>query len=161
MFLGQEWVDGFEGLSFARLVNGWLGCAGLRACIGSGLPARTMTSAGQGDPGSVGREPEPRREKSYDRGERIGRHTRTRLGKKIDLGGYFPKTTTIPAIQIKFEKVRGKIELWKEKALIRKFVGIWPKEKDLVKWINSVCNLKGHYELHVGSKGFFTIIFFN
>ena len=57
MFLGREWVDGFEGLSFARLVNGWLGCDGLRACIGSGLPARTMTSAGQGDPGSVGREP--------------------------------------------------------------------------------------------------------
>ena len=72
-----------------------------------------------------------------------------------------PNTTTIPANQIRSEVVRGKIKLWKEKALIEKFVGIWPKEKDLVKWINSVWNLKGHYDLHLGSKGFFTIIFFN
>ena len=64
-------------------------------------------------------------------------------------------------IQIKSETVRGKIELWKEKALIGKFVGIWPKEKDLVKWINSLWNPKGHYDLQLGSKGFFTIIFFN
>ena len=146
-------MDDFEGLSFARLVNGWLGYAGLRARVGSGLPARTMASAGHGDPGSVGREQEPRRENSDDRGDMIMRHTLTRSGKK--------NTTTIPAIQIKFETVRGKIEIWKEKALIRKFVGIWPKEKDLVKWINSLCNPKGNYELHVGSKGFFTIIFFN
>ena len=153
MFLGREWVDGFEGLSFARLVNGWLGYAGIHARIGSGLPMRTMASAGHGDPGSVGREPEPRTENSDDRGDRITSHTWTRSGKK--------NTTTIPAIQIKFETVRGKIELWKEKALMRKFVGIWPKEKDLFKRINSLCNPKWHYELHVGSKGFFTIIFFN
>ena len=53
------------------------------------------------------------------------------------------------------------IELWNEKALIGKFVGIWPKEKDLIKWISSVWNPKGHYDLQLGSKGFFTIIFFN
>ena len=53
------------------------------------------------------------------------------------------------------------IELWKEKALIGKFLGIWPKEKDLVKWISSIWNPKGHYDLQLGSKGFFTIIFFN
>ena len=40
-------------------------------------------------------------------------------------------------------------------------MGIWPKEKDLVKWINGVWNPKGHYDLQLGSKGFFTIIFFN
>ena len=57
--------------------------------------------------------------------------------------------------------VRGKIELWKEKALIRKFVGIWTKEKDLVKWIKNVWNPKWNYDMQLGSKGFFTIIFFN
>ena len=45
---------------------------------------------------------------------------------------------SILTIQIRFEAVRGKIETWKEKALIGKFVWIWPKEKDLVKWINGV-----------------------
>ena len=68
-------MESFEGLSFVRLVNGWLGCAGLRARVGSGLPSRTMASAGHGDPGSVGREQEPRRENSDDRGDRITRHT--------------------------------------------------------------------------------------
>ena len=82
MFLGQEWVDGFEGLSFARLVNGWLGYAVLRARVGLGLPMRTMASVGHGDPGSVGREPKPRREKLDDRGDMITRYTRTRSGKR-------------------------------------------------------------------------------
>ena len=72
-----------------------------------------------------------------------------------------PKAPTIPSVQIRSEKVRGTIELWKEKALIGKFVGIWPKEKDLIKWISSVWNPKGHYDLQLVSKGFFTIIFFN
>ena len=55
--------------------------------------------------------------------------------------------------------VRGKIELWKETTLIGKFVGIWPKERDLVQWIKTVWNPKGHYDLQLESKGFFTIIF--
>ena len=75
MFLGRELVDSFEGLSFARLVNDWLVYAGLRARVGSGLPTRTMPSARHGDPSSVGREPEPRREKLDDMGDRIGKHT--------------------------------------------------------------------------------------
>ena len=40
-------------------------------------------------------------------------------------------------------------------------MGIWPKEKDLIKWINSMWNPKGHYNLQLGLKGLFTIIFFN
>ena len=82
-------------------------------------------------------------------------------GRKPGMGGCFPKAPTIPSVQIHSEKVRGTIELWKEKSLIGKFVGIWPKEKDLIKWISSVWNPKGHYDLQLGSKGFFTIIFFN
>ena len=77
------------------------------------------------------------------------------------MGGFLPKASAIPMIQIRYEHVRGKIEQWKEKALIGKFVGVWPKERDLVRWINSVWNPIGHYNLQLGSKGFFTIIFFN
>ena len=50
------------------------------------------------------------------------------------------KASTIPVIQMRSKTFRGKIELLKEKALIGKFVGIWLKEKDLVKWINNVWN---------------------
>jgi hypothetical protein len=32
---------------------------------------------------------------------------------------------------------------------------------DLIKWIKAWWNPKGHYDLQLGSKGFFTIIFFN
>ena len=76
-------------------------------------------------------------------------------------GGCLPKAQSIPSIQIKYDKVRGKIKLWKERDLIEKFVGVWLKERDLVHWIKSVWNPKGHYDMHLGSKGFFTIIFFN
>ena len=37
---------------------------------------------------------------------------------------YIPKTQTIIFIQIKSDKIREKAELWKEKALIEKIVGI-------------------------------------
>ena len=68
---------------------------------------------------------------------------------------------SIPMIQIISEVVRENIGTWKEMAPIGKFVGIWPREKDLIKWINGVWKPKGHYDLQLGSKGFFTIIFFN
>ena len=51
--------------------------------------------------------------------------------------------------------------MWKEKALIGKFVGVWAREKDLVCWIQSTWSPKGNYDLQLGAKGFFTIIFFN
>ena len=38
---------------------------------------------------------------------------------------------------------------------------VWPRERDLVHWIKIVWNPKGHYDLHLGSNGFFTIILFN
>ena len=75
--------------------------------------------------------------------------------------GCFLKTQSISTIQIRSEAIRGNIELWKETTLIGKFVGIWPRERDLVRWIQTVWNPKGHYYLQLGSKGFFTIIFLN
>ena len=45
--------------------------------------------------------------------------------------------------------------------LIGKFVGIWPNERDLIRWIQLVWKPKGHYDLQLGAKGFFAIIFLN
>ena len=49
----------------------------------------------------------------------------------------------------------------KDHALIAKFVGIWLQEKSLVWWINMTWKPKGGYDLRLGAKGFFTIIFYN
>jgi hypothetical protein len=46
-------------------------------------------------------------------------------------------------------------------ALVGKFLGLWPLEGDLIKWIQHWWKPKGHYELQLGSKGFFTIILHN
>jgi hypothetical protein len=45
--------------------------------------------------------------------------------------------------------------------LVGKFLGLWPSERDLIKWIQYWWKPKGHYDLQLGSKGFFTIIFHN
>ena len=49
----------------------------------------------------------------------------------------------------------------KERALIRKFIGIWPSKKTLTWWINTTWKPQGHYDLQLGAKGFFNVIFFN
>jgi hypothetical protein len=46
-------------------------------------------------------------------------------------------------------------------ALIKKFLGLWPSERNLARWIKTWWNPKGEYDLHFISKGFFTIIFYN
>lgn len=45
--------------------------------------------------------------------------------------------------------------------LICKFVGIWPSKKDLTKWIQQRWKPKGHIDLKIAAKGFFTVIFPN
>ena len=93
---------------------------------------------------------------------RLGRRENwERNGEKIGLGGLLHEGLDDPTIYIRSNVIRGKIEMWKEKALIRNFVGVWPKEKDLVQWVQGMRKLKGHYDLHLGAKGLFTIIFFN
>ena len=71
-------------------------------------------------------------------------------------GGCLSRAMTILGIEI-----RDKVKTWKEKSLIGKFVGVWPRERNLVRWIQGTWKLKGHYDLHLGSKGFFMITFFN
>jgi hypothetical protein len=49
----------------------------------------------------------------------------------------------------------------RDHALIGKFLGLWPSEKDLAHWIKAWWNPKGDYELQLSSKGFFIVIFYN
>ena len=47
----------------------------------------------------------------------------------------------------------------KDHALIGNFMGSWPMEQVLHGWIEGKWNPKSHYDLYLGSKSFFTIIF--
>jgi len=76
-------------------------------------------------------------------------------------GQCIPKTVEIPSLALKSENLRKKIQYMKDHALIGKFIGIWPNEKALQWWIQTYWKPKGHIDLQLGSKGFFTIIFFN
>ena len=49
----------------------------------------------------------------------------------------------------------------KGRALIGKFVGIYPSEKTLTWWINTTWKPQGHYDLQLGAKGLLIVIFFN
>ena len=63
------------------------------------------------------------------------------------MGQCVPKSNTVPRLQIKSDRIREEIQYMKERALIGKFVGIWPTEKMLVGWINSTWKPQGHYDL--------------
>ena len=71
------------------------------------------------------------------------------------------KSKIVSKLQISSERVMEDIQYMKEHALINKIFGIWPAEKTLVWWINTTWKTQGHYDLQLGAKGFFTIIFFN
>lgn len=71
-----------------------------------------------------------------------------------------PKTKAIPKLQIKSERFRDNVQYLKDHALIGKFVGIWPYKKNMVWWINNTWKPQGHYDLQLGVKSFFMVIFF-
>ena len=62
---------------------------------------------------------------------------------------------------IKLNGLDSHIQYMKDHVLMTKFVGIGPPEKALVWWINTTWKTKGGYDLRLGAKGFFTIIFYN
>jgi hypothetical protein len=72
-----------------------------------------------------------------------------------------PPGTVAPKYVIKSTRVGEHTQFMKDHALIGKFLGLWPSEKDLTRWIKTWWNPKGDYELQLSSKGFFTVIFYN
>lgn len=47
----------------------------------------------------------------------------------------------------------------KEHAIICKFMRLWPMEKALYIWIKGRWKAKGETHSHLGSEGFFTVVF--
>ena len=64
-----------------------------------------------------------------------------------------------PKVELPSHRINARIQYMRNHALIGKFIGIWPNEKDLRTWINVKWHPKGHISLHLGPKGFFTAVF--
>jgi hypothetical protein len=72
-----------------------------------------------------------------------------------------PKTSLIPKVILEDTQTQLFQDQMKTHALICKFMGLWPTEKMLRNWIKYHWNPSGEVELHLGSKGFFTVVFMN
>lgn len=77
------------------------------------------------------------------------------------MGRCFPRAQKRPRYVIPNNKLEDYRSYMKDHALICKFIGFWPTERDLVKWIQLRWKPKGHIDLKLGAKGFFTVIFMN
>jgi hypothetical protein len=76
-------------------------------------------------------------------------------------GKCIPQAPQAPKYIISSPHIKEKKKYMRDYALVGKFLGLWPSERDLIKRIQYWWKPKGHYELQLGSKGFFTIILHN
>jgi hypothetical protein len=77
------------------------------------------------------------------------------------LGKFIPQAPQAPKYVVNSPRIEEQKQYMRDNALVGKFLGLWPSERDLVKWIQYWWKPKGHYDLQLGSKGFFTIILHN
>jgi hypothetical protein len=76
-------------------------------------------------------------------------------------GKCIPQSEKPPRYLISSTRVGEHTQFMREHTLIDKFLGLWPSERDLTRWIKDWWNPKGDYEVQLSSKGFFTIILYN
>jgi hypothetical protein len=62
-------------------------------------------------------------------------------------GKCIPQMEKVPRYLISSARVGEHTQFMQEHALIRKFLGLWPSERDLNKWIKHWWNPKGDYEV--------------
>jgi hypothetical protein len=98
--------------------------------------------------------------KEMDMGDEAG-SSQAKPHKGWEPGKCIPQLEKAPRYLIKSNRVGEHTEFMKEHALIGKFLGLWPSERDLHKWIKHWWNPRGDYEVQLSSKGFFTIILYN
>ena len=72
-----------------------------------------------------------------------------------------PKTAETLRVVIIDLEIQTYREHMSEHAVIFKFMGLWPTERALCQWIKQQWKPKGDVRLHLGAKGFFTVVFSN
>jgi hypothetical protein len=76
-----------------------------------------------------------------------------------DNWGLQTQVDIIPRVILSDPALQAHRDHMTEHAIICKFMGIWPTERALHVWIRSHWKPKGEINLHLGSKGFFTVVF--
>jgi len=70
-----------------------------------------------------------------------------------------PVAACRPEVELPAHRINARIQFMQDRALIGKFMGLWPTERALRLWINRTWQPKGEITLLIGPKGFFTAIF--
>eukprot|EP00253_Pinus_taeda_P031639 PITA_31639 len=70
-----------------------------------------------------------------------------------------PHAAKQPKIELPSQRINTQIQYMKDHAIIGKCIGFWPTKKALKGWITAKWKPKGHINLKLGPKGFFTTIF--
>jgi hypothetical protein len=85
----------------------------------------------------------------------------TKVAHAWDPGKCIPQAPITPRYVIRSYSMGDHTQYMKYHVLIGNFLGLWPSERDLARWIKSWWNPKGHFDLYLDSKGFFTTILHN
>jgi len=72
-----------------------------------------------------------------------------------------PKAEVTPRVVLNDPSLQAHMDHMRTYVIICKFMGLWPTEKALQAWIKYHWKPKGGIDLHLGSKGFFTMVFTN
>jgi len=80
---------------------------------------------------------------------------------KAQKGPCKPKSEVTPRVVLNDPALQAHRHHMQTYAIICKFMGVWPTEKALQTWIKYHWKPKGSTDLHLGSKGFFTVVFTN
>jgi hypothetical protein len=72
-----------------------------------------------------------------------------------------PKTTMIPKVILEDPQTQLYRDQMNMHALICKFMALWPTKRTLCNWIKYQWKPSGEMEIHLGSKGFFIVVFMN
>ena len=72
-----------------------------------------------------------------------------------------PKAKITPRVILNDPALQAYREHMANYAIVCKFMGLWPTEKALQMWIKYHWKPKGSIDLHLGSKGFFIVVFSN
>lgn len=74
---------------------------------------------------------------------------------------YKPRSTIKSRVVLSDMTLQAHRDQMETYVVICKFLGIWPTKKALYTWIRNYWKPKGEITLHIGSKGFFTVVFTN
>jgi hypothetical protein len=120
--------------------------------------------------GTLGSRTENNKEVNQGKNDRVGEEAKEaqnstpEMANPSGVGGHNlckPKTTLIPKVILEDPQTQLFRDQMKTHSLICNFMGLWPTEKTLCSSIKYQWKLSGEVDLHLGSKGFFTITFMN